>query len=106
VDRVQDGGQEGRAEAPEDSAIGRSRIEHVLRSQLTRRADATRGGGFMGLGLKTRVELPREARQHVVESWRLSQGDSKSRQEAGPPDQIFSELLQNALGLAGSLSWG
>jgi hypothetical protein len=104
VDRVQDGGQEGRAEAPEDSAIGRSRIGHVSRSRGTRRVDATHGGGFTGLGIKTQVELPREARWHVAESWSLRRGDGKSRQEVGPSDQIFSELFQNGLGLAGLLS--
>jgi hypothetical protein len=69
VDQVQYGSQEGRAEAPEDSAIGQSRIGHVSRTRGMRQLDATRRGGFTGLGLKIRVELPREARWHVAKSF-------------------------------------
>ena len=61
---------------------------------------------FGGLGLKTidgrfgagvRVSrfgpqnpggASKETRRHVVESWRLRRGDGKSKQEAGPSDQL------------------
>ena len=63
----------------------------------------TTGGRFLGLGLKTRAEVPRRngaSRGGITEvaSWQ-----SRSVQEAWPSDRQKTELDHNALGLGGSL---
>ena len=63
----------------------------------------TTGGRFLGLGLKTRAEVPRRngaARGGITE---VALRRSKSVQEAWPSDRQKIELDHNALGLGGSL---
>ena len=76
----------------------------LLTSEFGGLGRKTNGGRFLGLGLKTRAEVPRRngvARGGITE---VASRRSKSVQEAWPSDRQKTELVHNALGLGGSLN--
>jgi hypothetical protein len=61
----------------------------------------TIGGGFMGLGLKTRTEVPRRNEWHVAASGSSCRGEATDEEVRWPSDEDDTELDHNALGLSG-----
>ena len=59
-------------------------------------------GWFTGLGLKTRVEVPRRDGRHMVASGSLHRGEAIDEKARWPSDQDYTGLDNNALGLSGS----
>jgi hypothetical protein len=61
----------------------------------------TIGGGFTGLGLKTRTEVPRRNGQHVAASGSSRQGEATGEEVRWPSDEDDTVLDLYALGLNG-----
>jgi hypothetical protein len=61
----------------------------------------TIGGGFTGLGLKTRAEVPRRNGRHVAASGRSRRGEATGEEARWPSDQHEAGLDLYALGLIG-----
>jgi hypothetical protein len=61
----------------------------------------TIGGGFTGLGLKTRVEVPRRNGQHVAATGSSRRGEATDEGARWPSDEGYTGLDHNALGLSG-----
>jgi hypothetical protein len=61
----------------------------------------TIGGGFTGLGLKTRVEVPRRNGWHVAASGSSRRGKAIDEEARWPSDEDDTGLDHNALGLSG-----
>jgi hypothetical protein len=61
----------------------------------------TIGGGFMGLGLKTRAEVPRRNRRHVAALGSSCRGEATDEEAQWPSDEDDTGLDHNALGLSG-----
>jgi hypothetical protein len=61
----------------------------------------TIGGGFTGLGLKTRVEVPRTDIRHVVALGSSHRGKTTDEDLRWPSDEDDTGLDHNDLGLSG-----
>jgi hypothetical protein len=61
----------------------------------------TIGGGFIGLGLKTRAEVPRRNGRHVAVSGSSRQGEATGEEARWPSDEDDTGLDLYALGLNG-----
>jgi hypothetical protein len=61
----------------------------------------TIGGGFMGLSLKTRAEVPRRNGWHVAASGSSRRGEATDEEAQWPSDEDDTRLDYNALGLSG-----
>jgi hypothetical protein len=61
----------------------------------------TIGGGFTGLGLKTRAEVPRWNRRHVAASGSSRRGEATDEEARWPSDEDDTGLDYNALRLSG-----
>jgi hypothetical protein len=59
----------------------------------------TIGGGFTGLGLKTRAEVPRRNGRHVAASGSSRRDEATGEKARWPSDQDYIGLDHNALGL-------
>jgi hypothetical protein len=61
----------------------------------------TIGGGFTGLGLKTRAEVPRRNGRHVTASGCSHRGEATNEEARWSLDEDDTGLDHNALGLSG-----
>jgi hypothetical protein len=61
----------------------------------------TIGGGFTGLDLKTRAEVPRRNGRHVAASGSSRQGKAIDEEASWPSDEDDTGLDHNVLGLSG-----
>jgi hypothetical protein len=61
----------------------------------------TIGGGFTGLGLKTRAEVPRRTGHHVAASRGLRRNEATDEEARWPSDEDDNGLDHNAFGLSG-----
>jgi hypothetical protein len=59
------------------------------------------GGGFMGLGLRTRAEVPRRNGRHVAASGSSRRGEATGEEARWPSDEDDTGLDLYALGLNG-----
>ena len=59
-------------------------------------------GRFMGLGLKTRAEVPRRDGRHVAASGSSRQSEATGEKARWSSDQDYTGLDNNTLGLSGS----
>jgi hypothetical protein len=97
----------------EDLAVGRSRTAvtrveqrgHVWSTLLVSEFDGlglkTIGGGFTGLGLKTRVEVLRRNGRHVAALGSSRRGEATDEEARWPLDEDDIGLDHNSLGLSG-----
>jgi hypothetical protein len=60
----------------------------------------TIGGRFTGLGLKTRVEVPRRNRRHVAASGNSRRDEATNEEARWPSDEDETGLDHNAFGLS------
>jgi hypothetical protein len=60
----------------------------------------TIGGGFTGLCLKTRAEVPRRNGRHVAASGSSRRGEATGEEAWWPSDEDDTRLDHNALGLS------
>jgi hypothetical protein len=61
----------------------------------------TIGGGFTGLGVKTRAKVPRRNGRHVVASESSRRDEATDEEARWPSDEDGIGLDHNALGLSG-----
>jgi hypothetical protein len=61
----------------------------------------TIGGGFTGLSLKTRAEVPRRNGRHVAASGSSHRGKATDEEARWPSDEDDTRLDHNALWLSG-----
>jgi hypothetical protein len=61
----------------------------------------TIGGGFTGLGLKTRAEVPRRNEQHVAASGSSCRDEATDEEARWSSDEYETGLDHNVLGLSG-----
>jgi hypothetical protein len=99
--------------AQEDMADGRSRtvvtrvkrwetrIEYATRERVSGLGLKTIGGGFTGLGLKTRAEVSRRNERHMAASKSSRRGKATDEEARWPSDEDDTGLDHNALGLSG-----
>jgi hypothetical protein len=59
------------------------------------------GGGFTGLGLKIRAEVPRRSGRHVAASGSSHRGEATNEEARWPSDEDDTGLDHNTLGLSG-----
>jgi hypothetical protein len=99
--------------AQEDMADGRSRMvvtrverwetrmEYATHERVGGLGLKTIGGGFTGLGLKTRAEVLRKNKRHVAASESSRRGKATDEEARWPSDEDDIGLDHNALGLSG-----
>jgi hypothetical protein len=76
-------------------------MEYATREQFGGLGLKTIGDGFMGLGLKTRAEVPRRNGRHVAASGSSGRGEATSEEVRWPSDEDDTGLDLYALGLNG-----
>jgi hypothetical protein len=76
-------------------------MEYATRERFGGLGLKTIGGGFTGLGLKTRAEIPRRNRRHVVASGSSRRGEATGEEARWPSDKDDIGLDLYALGLNG-----
>jgi hypothetical protein len=76
-------------------------MEYATRERFGGLGLKTIGGGFMGLGLKTRAEVPRRNGRHVVVSRSSRRGEATGEEVRWPSDEVDIGLDLYALGLNG-----
>jgi hypothetical protein len=77
-----------------------TRMEYATRGRFDGLGLKTIGGGFMGLGLKTRAEVPRRNGWHVVVSGSSRRGEATDEEARWPSDEDDTGLDYNVLGLS------
>jgi hypothetical protein len=76
-------------------------MEYATRERFGSLGLKTIGGGFMGLGLKTRAEVPRRNGRHVAASGSSRRGEATREEARWPSDEDDTGLDLYALGLNG-----
>jgi hypothetical protein len=76
-------------------------MEYATRERFGGLGLKTIGGGFMGLGLKTRAEVPRRNGRHVVASGSSRRGEATGEEARWPSDEDDTGLDLCALWLNG-----
>jgi hypothetical protein len=76
-------------------------MEYATREWFGDLSLKTIGCEFTGLGLKTRVEVPRRNRRHMAASWSSRRGETTGEEARWPSDEDDTGLDHNALGLSG-----
>jgi hypothetical protein len=74
-------------------------MEYATRERFGGLGLKTISGGFTGLGLKTRTEVPRRNGRHVVVSGSSRRGESTGEEAQWPSDEDDTGLDLYALGL-------
>jgi hypothetical protein len=78
-----------------------TRMEYATRERFGDLGLKTIGGGFTGLGLKTRAEVPRRNGRHVAASESLRRGETVGEEARWQSDEDDTGLDLYALGLNG-----
>jgi hypothetical protein len=76
-------------------------MEYATRERFGGLGLKTIDGGFTGLGLKTRAEVPRRNGQHVAASGSSRRGEATGEEARWPSDEDDTGLDHNTLGLSG-----
>jgi hypothetical protein len=76
-------------------------MEYATRERFGGLSLKTIGGGFMGLGLKTRVEVLRRNGRHVAALGSSRRGEATGEEARWPSDENDTGLDLYALGLNG-----
>jgi hypothetical protein len=76
-------------------------MEYATRERFGGLDLKTIGGGFMGLGLKTRAEVSRRNGWHVAASGSSHRGEATGEEARWPSDEDDTRLDLYALGLKG-----
>jgi hypothetical protein len=76
-------------------------MEYATRERFDGLGLKTIGGGFTGLGLKTRAEVPRKNRRHMTASGSSRRGEATGEEARWPSDEDDTGLDLYALGLNG-----
>jgi hypothetical protein len=76
-------------------------MEYATRERFDGLGIKTIGGGFTGLGLKTRVEVPRRNGRHVAASGSSRRDEATGEEARWPSDEDDTGLDLYALGLNG-----
>jgi hypothetical protein len=76
-------------------------MEYATRERFDRLGLKTIGGGFTGLGLKTRMEVSRKNGWHVAASGSSRRGEATNEEARWPSDKDNTGLDHNTLGLSG-----
>jgi hypothetical protein len=76
-------------------------MEYATRKRFGGLGLKTIGGGFTGLGLKTRAEVPRRNGRHVAASGSSRRGEATGEEVWWPSDEDDIGLVLYALGLNG-----
>jgi hypothetical protein len=74
-------------------------MEYTTRERFGCLSLKTIGGGFTGLGLKTRAEVPRRNGRHVAASGSSRRGEATGEEAQWPSDEDDTGLDLYALGL-------
>jgi hypothetical protein len=78
-----------------------TRMEYATHERFGGLGLKTIGGGFTGLGLKTRAEVPRRNGWHVAASGSSRRGEATGEEARWPSDEDDTGLNLYALGLNG-----